>query len=104
MSADGPFNYFGNSTMSAGLITQQRDVDRVQWDALVNAAQCQYEGAVTGDGDYGLEMAGTLTCVLVDPGVTFNFEGTWEAKSSRSAWCTGRPEELGCASGGGPRR
>lgn len=97
MSVDGPFNYFGNGTFTSGMILPGR-VDRVQWGGTVNAAVCQYEGAVNGDGQYGLDMSGMVSCVLEDSGVTFNFVGSWEAHSERSDWCAEQRETLGCSS------
>jgi hypothetical protein len=94
-SLDGPFSYFGNGTFAGGVLTPG-NVNDVRWEGTVNDAACQYEGLVRGDEIYGLEMSGTLSCVLVTPGVTFNFEGTWEGHSARSQWCLDRRELAGC--------
>ena len=97
-SLDGPFDYFGNGDFAEGTLTPGL-VHRIRWSGTVNAAVCDYEGVVTGDGGDGLEMSGTLACVLEDPsGVTFNFVGTWQAWSSRSEWCAVRSDQPGCLS------
>lgn len=95
-SLDGPFSYFGDVGITDGTITPGA-AGSVRWDAAVNAAACEYQGTVRGDGTYGTDMEGTLTCVLADAGVTFNFVGAWAARNWRSAWCAERPTVPGCA-------
>ena len=99
MSLDGPFNYFGNGVFTNGVVAPIPD-NALRWEGTVNDAVCAYQGTATGTPPYADEMTGTLTCVLEDPGVTFNFEGTWTARNWRNPWCAERRELPGCAESG----
>lgn len=94
-SQDGPFTYVGGGAISAGVVTIPGET--VSFDATVNDAECRYNGTVHADGGFVSDMAGTLTCTLVQAGVTFNFAGTWEARNWRSDWCAARRDQPGCA-------
>ena len=95
-SLDGPFEYFGSSTITDGWLTSEPQ-SAVGWDAMVNDASCRYDGEVTGDAVNGSEMSGTLTCTLQQADVTFNFVGEWVAYNWRSEWCETRRFLPGCA-------
>ena len=94
-SLDGPFEYFGSSTITGGALAS---VPRstIAWEATVNEASCRYQGEATGDGFHGTEMSGTLACTLQQADVTFNFVGEWIAHSGRSEWCEVRRSLSGC--------
>lgn len=92
---DGPFTYLGEGDISIGTIMV--DKQSISFDANLNDAECRYNGTVHADGGFVSDMAGTLTCTLVQAGVTFNFVGTWEARNWRSDWCAARRDQPGCA-------
>lgn len=92
---DGPFTYLGEGDISIGTIMV--DKQSISFDANLNDAECRYNGTVHADGGFVSDMAGALTCTLVQAGVTFNFAGTWEARNRRSDWCAARRDQPGCA-------
>lgn len=98
VSLDGPFNYFGNGMFNTGVVTPSPD-NVVQWEGTVTSAYCTYRGTVSGTPPYASDMTGTLACSITNPGVTFNFEGTWAARNWRSEWCSTRRELDGCSEG-----
>ena len=56
------------------------DNQSVSFDANLNDAACRYEGTFPLINGITTRMSGTLTCELLQGGVTFNFVGEWEAR------------------------
>ena len=94
-SLDGPFNYLGDGIVSSGLVFTSGMA--VIFHATVNEAVCEYSGEIQSRAGLASDMSGSLTCVLEDAGVTFNFQGEWTARNGRSEWCETRRDLPGCA-------
>lgn len=95
VGTDGPFNYFGDGEITSGVVSN--DGKTLSFDAGVNDALCSYSATIEESGGAATDLAGTLTCTLVQAEITFNFAGTWSAANWRSEYCETRRAEPGCA-------